>query len=86
MDSPRNPAHERPSKTGCIAYGAVFGINCVVSYLSVGGACLELERNTIIPDQFSLTIKPDIKIHRCKVIWRSEVTTLVRFLVGVRFF
>ena len=46
-------------------------LDCTVSDLSVGGACLELS-NVHVPDMFDLTMDGEDAVQACPVAWRAD--------------
>jgi PilZ domain len=65
----RLPRH-RTIKAGNIAFNRAAAIDCRVRNLSPIGACLEVESQIGIPDDFVLLIEHDHLRQTCHVIWR----------------
>jgi hypothetical protein len=47
-------------------------INCTVRNLSATGACLEVNSQQGIPDNFSLVLEMEHRSRPCLVVWRKE--------------
>lgn len=52
---------------------------CAILDLSEGGACLLLPNETLLPNEFDLTVDHTGSRQRCKLVWRS------RHRIGVSF-
>src|SRR4051812_25474614 len=74
----REPRH-RIFKGGSISYDHATGAECTLRNISNGGACLEVEAASRIPNQFTLMIRPERTIRSCRVIWRSVTRLGVSF-------
>ena len=72
----------RTFKSGSVTFGFVPGIECTVRNVSSGGACLELERRTSLPNDFSLLIKPECVRRSCRLVWQSSLRVGVQFVSG----
>jgi hypothetical protein len=70
MDN-RNSARRRVLKAGTISYQGS-GIECTVHDISLGGANLEVESSSAIPDSFDLLIDAESGKLHCHVVWRKE--------------
>ena len=54
---------------------------CIVSNFSNGGAKIVGVNATTIPDEFMLRITPGHgRIHKCRVLWRSDDAMRVQFI------
>jgi len=58
------------SNVGMIALANGTKIKCVVVNLSKGGASIEIDSPTRVPDSFVLTMGADGMNHACRVVWR----------------
>ncbi|MGD9924820.1 MAG: PilZ domain-containing protein [Pseudorhodoplanes sp.] len=72
----------RTLKSGSVMFGFVPDIACRVRNMSSGGACLELERRTKLPGDFSLLIKPEYIRRSCRLVWQSDLRVGVQFVSG----
>jgi hypothetical protein len=79
MNEHRKNPRQRTFKGGSISFEIASGIKCVVRNLSDMGACLELKRPAEMPDNFTLTIKPEYLKRSCLVVWRDAHRIGVRF-------
>jgi PilZ domain len=79
MDEKRSFFRQKTFKGGTISYGIVGGIECVIRNLSKTGACLELADPVLVPENFTLVIKPQLVKRQCTVAWRSVGRIGVRF-------
>jgi len=52
---------------------------CILSNFSNDGARISGVRGTTVPDEFGLRITPHGRIHRCRVIWRTDDALGVQF-------
>jgi hypothetical protein len=57
-------------KAGTILFDGS-GTDCLVRKISLGGANLEVESQTGIPDSFDLVINVERSNHHCHVVWRK---------------
>ena len=81
MGDLRESARRRTLKGGKIVFSSLFAsIDCVVRNLSPGGACLEVESQHGIPDDFDLMVAADGSLRKCLVAWRSGNQIGVTFL------
>ena len=69
----------RTFKGGLITYGVAPPVDCIVRNMSETGAALETEAVDIIPDAFTLIIKPEFVKRKCRVAWRSGRRIGVQF-------
>lgn len=76
MEEHRSTPRRRVLKAATIAFGGG-AISCTVRNLSEYGALLDVTSPIGIPDVFSLVM--DSGSHQCRVIWRRERRTGVRF-------
>jgi hypothetical protein len=77
--SEKTPPSARIPKTGSIVFGRA-KTRCVIGRLSAYGAALDVIGPTEnIPDQFELTVDPDIVVRRCAVVWRNGRRIAVAF-------
>ena len=80
MERSKNRAPtQRTYKSGSISFNGG-GIDCVIRNLSTTGACLDVESQVGIPENFTLVIKPDNLRHPCQVAWRKARQIGVRFV------
>jgi len=70
MQERRKVQRHRTLKGGSIAFNRAAGIDCRVRNLSPAGACLEVESQVGIPDDFMLFIENEHLKQPCHVIWR----------------
>ncbi|MFZ5689625.1 MAG: PilZ domain-containing protein [Pseudomonadota bacterium] len=67
------------------AVGASAGraIECSVRNISRGGACLVfVQRQTALPNEFSLDIEPGTARRSCRLVWQSAYRVGVQFVTG----
>jgi hypothetical protein len=57
-------------KAGTILFNCA-GTDCLVRKMSLGGANLEVESQTGIPDSFKLVIDVEHSSQHCRVVWRK---------------
>jgi len=79
MEERRRVARHRTLKAGSINFKRAGGITCRVRNLSPAGACLEVQSQIGIPDDFVLTIETDHLKEPCHVIWRTATRIGVEF-------
>jgi hypothetical protein len=82
MDERRKVQRHRTLKMGSIRFNRAAGIDCRVRNLSPAGACLEVESQLGIPDDFVLVIGSDHLQQTCHVIWRTATRLGVEFHAG----
>lgn len=59
------------------------GVECSVRNMSSGGACLVFaQKQTALPDEFLLTIEPELTQRSCRLVWRSSYRVGVQFVTG----
>jgi hypothetical protein len=75
----RHSLRHRVLKSGSIRFGDV-AVPCVLRNLSTTGVALDIGQHGGIPDQFTLIVHAENKIHSCTVIWRKEKRLGVAFL------
>ncbi len=78
MDEHRKSERQKTYKGGSI-YAGVAVFDCIVRNLSPDGACLQIESDAGVPDNFTLIIKPEHLRRSCKVAWRASRKIGVRF-------
>ena len=79
MEERRKAQRLRALKAGIISFNRAGGINCRVRNMSPAGACLEVDSQIGIPDNFMLVISYDKFQQSCHVIWRSQSRIGVEF-------
>jgi hypothetical protein len=70
MDDDRGTQRQKVIKAGTILFDGS-GTDCLVRKMSLGGANLEVESQTGIPDSFDLVIDVERSNQRCHVVWRK---------------
>lgn len=50
------------------------------SKISQGGAALQVEGSTGIPEEFNLIISPDNIVRACEIVWKTETQIGVAFV------
>ncbi len=55
-------------------------VECVIRNLSPTGALIELSGLALVPDEFSLIIKPEGTRRQCRVVRRQKLQLGVQFL------
>jgi hypothetical protein len=78
MHDARQSLRHRVLKSGSIRFGDV-AIPCVLRNLSTAGVALDVGSHVGIPEQFTLIVHTENKIHSCTVIWRKEKRLGVAF-------
>ena len=58
-------------------------VECIVRNISASGALLELNAPALVPDDFSLVIKPERQRRLCQVVRRTALQLGVRFVSGL---
>jgi hypothetical protein len=76
----RRAQRHRTLKAGHIAFNRAGTIDCRVRNMSAQGACLEVQSQAGIPDEFTLLIAYDHFKRRCRVVWRNPKQLGVEFL------
>jgi PilZ domain-containing protein len=71
MDEARRSPRRPVLKSGSIRFGDV-AVSCVLRNLSPAGAALNVGSQVGIPDQFTLIVHAENKIHSGAVVWRKE--------------
>ena len=79
MEERRKARRLRALKAGIISFNRAGGINCRVRNMSPAGACLEVDSQIGIPDNFMLVVSYDKFQQSCHVIWRSQSRIGVEF-------
>ena len=74
----RHVQRKRVLKAGTISFQGS-GFDCVVCNMSIGGANLEVESHSRIPDLFDVLIGAENGKHHCRVVWRKEKRIGVAF-------
>jgi hypothetical protein len=54
-------------------------IACIVRNLSTQGAGLQLANSDDLPAEFDLTLDTGLKLHNCRIAWRSRTDVGVSF-------
>ena len=76
----RNSERHEVLEAGTITFqGSGSGMHCTVHNISIGGANLEVENSTGIPDSFDLLINSENGKQHCHVVWRKEARIRVAF-------
>ena len=70
MGDKRVSQRQHVLKAGTILFDGS-GTDCLVRKISLGGANLEVESQTGIPDSFDLVIDVERSNQRCHVVWRK---------------
>ena len=70
MRDKRDNQRQHVLKAGTILFDGS-GTDCLVRKMSLGGANLEVESQTGIPDSFDLVIDVEQSNQRCHVVWRK---------------
>jgi hypothetical protein len=79
MAEKRRSPRLRTIKGGSIMFGGATTVDCIIRNMSETGAALEVENPTVMPDVFTLLIRPEIIKRSCQVVWRTERRIGVRF-------
>jgi hypothetical protein len=77
-DEHRREPRQRTFKGGSISFGSAPSVDCIIRNLTENGACLEVSK-AVVPDAFTLLIKPELLRRTCTVAWRSNTRIGVRF-------
>jgi hypothetical protein len=74
----RQAPRQRTFKTGSITlpHGIV---ECLIRNMSTKGALLEFLQPPLVPEDFTLLIKPDMIRRECHVAWRMALRVGVEF-------
>ena len=76
----RNSERHEVLEAGTITFqGSGSGIDCTVRNISIGGASLEVDNSTGIPNSFDLLIDAENSKQHCHVVWRKEQRIGVAF-------
>lgn len=76
----RNSERHEVLEAGTITFqGSGSVIDCTVHNISIGGANLEVENSTEIPDLFDLLIASENGKRHCHIVWRKEQRIGVAF-------
>jgi hypothetical protein len=70
MNDKRDTQRQKVIRTGTILFDGS-GTDCLVRKMSLGGANLEVESQTGIPNSFDLVIDDEHSHHHCHVVWRK---------------
>jgi hypothetical protein len=70
MGDKRDSQRQHVLKAGTILFDGS-GTDCLVREISLGGANLEVESQSAIPDSFDLVIDVERSNQRCHVVWRK---------------
>lgn len=79
MEERRKVQRGRTLKAGSITFNRAAGIDCRVRNMSAVGACLEVDSQVGIPNDFVLIVSYDHFTRPCHVIWRSDTRLGVEF-------
>ena len=83
MSSDRRKFRRRHLERGAVLSaedGSVIA-ECVVSDVSIGGACITIDESVKLPEKFKLLLSQIGNVHRnCLVAWRTKTQ------IGVKFF
>ena len=60
-------------------YHGEFARACILSNFSNGGARITGVRAETFPDEFMLRLTPHGRMHKCRVLWRTDDTLGVEF-------
>jgi hypothetical protein len=71
MDEARQSPRRSVLKSGSIRFGDA-AVSCVLRDLSAAGVALDVGSQDGIPDQFTLIVHAENKIHSCGVVWRKD--------------
>ena len=80
MTTNRRAERRRVLKTGSITYDLGAGLECAIRNLSNTGALLESRVDNVIPNEFSLLIKPEGIRRECRIVWRAGRRLGVTFI------
>ena len=80
MQERRRVQRHRTLKSGCIALNQASTIGCRVRNISLIGACLEVESQLGVPDEFVLLVESGHLKVGCHVIWRIASRVGVEFV------
>ena len=78
VENQRAP-RQRTFKGGSITL-PIGTVNCVIRNMSPTGALLELKGLALVPDDFSLIIKPENTRRQCRVVRREGLRLGVQFI------
>lgn len=81
MNERRQSARLKTFKGGMIIYGTAPPVECLIRNLSTNGACLEIGSDGLLPDQFTLLIKPEMVKRNCHMVWRKGHRVGVQFIL-----
>jgi hypothetical protein len=70
MNDKRDTQRQKVTRAGTILFDGS-GTDCLVRKMSLGGANLEVESQTGIPDSFDLAIDVEQSNQHCHVVWRK---------------
>jgi hypothetical protein len=74
----KNSHSARIQRSGSISFGHSKA-DCLIRSISAYGAALDIAGDEKIPDEFALTVIPDVGPRRCSVVWRKEKRIAVAF-------
>ena len=77
----RRAARQRTFKGGRISL-PIGTVDCLIRNMSPTGALLELKEVGLVPDDFSLIIKPENTRRQCRVVRREGLRLGVKFVVN----
>jgi len=67
MNEHRKSTRLRSYKGASVLFEAALSVECIIRNISKTGACREFPTHVIIPDQFTLLIKADTFMRKCRV-------------------
>lgn len=76
----RSEPRQRTFLGASIARDRAPDVDCIVRNMSRAGACLELQGPAVLPDEFSLLIRPAGVRRACRLVWQKAQRSGVRFL------
>jgi hypothetical protein len=82
MEERRKHQRRKTFKGASISRDRGTRLACIVRNLSEGGACLEVDRPNELPENFTLTIRPECVRHSCHIAWRTATHAGVQLLLG----
>jgi len=79
MANNRSKPRRQVHKAGRIMFGGS-GMTCTIHNLSAGGATIECAGPDQIPEQFTLALEMEQRVHTCRVVWRQALRIGLQFL------
>lgn len=80
MRERRMPGRSNIYKEAKLFFGSSTLIDCVVHNLTNNGARVEIPIRVELPEAFGLTFDDGYSLRPCRVVWRRENETGVKFL------